>query len=447
MKKIFVIDTNIILDNPNCIYLFEDNDICIPITVIEEIDSFKKSMNDLGRNARAFMRKLDEFRAKGFLADGVQIEEGLGKLFVFMESDITKLPNNFEKKADNLILSVCVMLKKKVNSPIILITKDLNMRIKSDALGIKCGDLEAGKVSIEDLYTGVAEFEAEESIFNEFKTKGRIDFERNDLNPNQFVILHNINDPDKVLTGRFLNNEINQLKHNKDVWGIHPRNMEQQFALDLLLDDNIKLVSLVGSAGTGKTLLSIAAGLTSVTERSLYSKLLVSRPVFPLGKDIGFLPGTVDEKMKPYMSPIYDNLDFLVSGNSTKKAEKNSKNSKNYKEAPLTPSYEELIEQGIIQVEPLTFIRGRSIPKQFFIIDEAQNLTSHEMKTIITRAGEGTKIILTGDPYQIDNPYIDASSNGLTYIVERFQNQSIAGHITLTKGERSELATIAANIL
>jgi PhoH-like ATPase len=219
------------------------------------------------------------------------------------------------------------------------------------------------------------------------------------------------------------------------VWGIYPRNLEQSFALDLLLDDDIKMVTLVGTAGTGKTLLAIAAGLEKTTDEARYQKLLVSRPIFPLGRDVGFLPGTLEEKLNPWMQPIFDNLELLLGGHGQGRGKR------------LSQSYHELISQGILEVEPLTYIRGRSIPNQYFIVDEAQNLTPHEIKTILTRAGDNTKVILTGDPYQIDNPYVDASSNGLTYVVERFRREAIGGHVTLVKGERSALATIAANLL
>jgi PhoH-like ATPase len=443
LKKTFVIDTNVLLSNPNAIFSFEDNDVCIPIIVIEEIDTFKKGLSEIGRNARHFLRNLDKFRERGNLSQGVPVfpdKPDSGKIFVTLDADIAKLPAFFERKADNLILSVALMLKTRTPAtPVVLITKDANMRVKGDALGIRCEDFEADKVNIEELYTGIAEFEVDSELLKEFHANNSVSLETFDLMPNQYVILRDKNEPTQFVYGRYdhVTASLKPLNFGgKDsVWGIYPRNLEQSFALDLLLDDDIKLVTLVGSAGTGKTLLAIAAGLEKTTESNKYQKLLVSRPIFPLGRDVGYLPGTLEEKLNPWMQPIFDNLELLL-GTVTQGNKKR-----------MSQSYQELINQGILEVEPLTYIRGRSIPNQYFIVDEAQNLTAHEIKTILTRAGENTKVILTGDPYQIDNPYVDAASNGLTYVVERFRREAMGGHITLVRGERSALATIAANLL
>ncbi len=443
MKKIFVIDTNVLLSNPNAIFSFEDNDVYIPIVVIEEIDSFKKGQNEIGRNARHFLRIVDKFRERGNLASGIPIfpeRADSGSIYVTLDADLTRLPAFFERKADNLILSVALMLKSRKNEmPVVLITKDANLRVKGDALGLRCEDYQADKVNIEELFTGIAEFDVEESVLKEFHANNSVSLEGYDLMPNQYVILRNKNEAVQFVYGRYdhVTASLRPLNFGgKDsVWGIYPRNLEQSFALDLLLDDDIKLVTLVGTAGTGKTLLAIAAGLEKTTESSKYQKLLVSRPIFPLGRDVGFLPGTLEEKLNPWMQPIFDNLELLL-GSVTQGNKKR-----------MSQSYHELISQGILEVEPLTYIRGRSIPNQYFIVDEAQNLTAHEIKTILTRAGENTKVVLTGDPYQIDNPYVDASSNGLTYVVERFRREAMGGHITLVRGERSALATIAATLL
>ena len=370
-----------------------------------------------------------------------------GSIFVTLDSDMSLLPSWFERKPDNLILSVALMLKTKGadkdgNSDkrsVVLITKDSNLRIKADAIGIAVEDYEADKVNIDELYTGIAEFEVEGSLLKQYLSSGAVPMDSFELMPNQYVILRDLKDPVQFVYGKYdhVTNSLRTLNlGGKDfVWGIYPRNLEQSFALDLLLDDDVKLVTLVGSAGTGKTLLAIAAGLEKTTDEAKYQKLLVSRPIFPLGRDVGYLPGSLEEKLNPWMQPIFDNLELLLGGHTQ------SRNKR------LTQSYHELISQGILEVEPLTYIRGRSIPNQFFIVDEAQNLTSHEIKTILTRAGENTKVILTGDPYQIDNPYVDAASNGLTYVVERMRREAISGHISLVKGERSALATIAANLL
>lgn len=446
MKKKFILDTNVLLSNPNAIFSFEDNDVYIPISVIEELDTFKKGLSETGRNARQLSRILDELRERGSLSRGVPIFDGKkdsGHVFVILESDMSLLPAHFEKKVDNLILSVALALKKQsMNMPVVLITKDSNLRIKADAMGISVSDFEADKVNIDELYTGIIEFEVESKIIKEYSAAGNIPLDfitDTHLMPNQYIILRDKRDSLQFAYGKYdcatKNLKSLNLGGRDFVWGIYPRNLEQSFAFDLLLDDDIKLVTLVGSAGTGKTLLAIASGLEKTTDESKYQKLLVSRPIFPLGRDVGYLPGTLEEKLNPWMQPIFDNLELLLGGVGQGRQKR------------LSQSYHELISQGILEVEPLTYIRGRSIPNQYFIVDEAQNLTPHEIKTILTRAGENTKIILTGDPYQIDNPYVDSASNGLTYVVERMKQESIAGHISLVKGERSALATCAANIL
>lgn len=425
------------------IFSFDDNDVFIPISVIEELDTFKKGLSETGRNARHFSRILDDLRSRGSLSTGIKIfpdREDSGLIYVTLDSDMGLLPSYFERKPDNLILSVALMLKaKNQNVPVVLITNDSNLRLKADALGIDAQDYEAGKVNIEEFYTGIIEFEVESNVVEEFTLKGSAGMESYHLNPNQYVILRDKNDATRFVYGKHdhISNRLVQLNFGgRDfVWGIYPRNLEQSFALDLLLDDDVKLVTLVGTAGTGKTLLAIAAGLQKTTDENKYHKLLVSRPIFPLGRDVGYLPGTLEEKLNPWMQPIFDNLELLLGGQGQGRQKR------------MSQSYQELINQGILEVEPLTYIRGRSIPNQFFIVDEAQNLTPHEIKTILTRAGENTKVVLTGDPYQIDNPYIDAQSNGLTYVVEKFKREAIAGHVSLVKGERSALATTAANLL
>lgn len=443
MKKKFVLDTNVLLSSPTAIFSFDDNDVYIPIVVIEELDTFKKGLSETGRAARHFSRILDELRARGSLSTGIKIfpdRADSGHLYVVFDQDMSILPPHVEKKPDNLILSVAMILRSKhKGTTVALITKDSNLRIKADALGIQAEDYEADKVNIDDLYTGIGEFEVESEMLREYLGSGSVSMDGYELMPNQYIILRDKNEPSQFVYGKYdhVTGSLRNLNFGgKDfVWGIYPRNLEQSFALDLLLDDDIKLVTLVGTAGTGKTLLAIAAGLQKTTDDGKYQKLLVSRPIFPLGKDIGYLPGSLEEKLNPWMQPIFDNLELLLGSHAQGRQKR------------LSQSYSELINQGILEVEPLTYIRGRSIPNQFFIVDEAQNLTPHEIKTILTRAGENTKVVLTGDPYQIDNPYIDAASNGLTYVVERFRREAIGGHITLVKGERSALATVAANLL
>ena len=441
MKKIFVLDTNVLLHDPRAIFSFEDNDLVIPIVVIEELDKFKKDVNEIGRNARQVSRILDEYRQKGKLSQGVQLEGG-GSLRVELNHQSPQhLPNELiASKADNRILATALNLKHD-NLPVILVTKDTNLRIKADALGMRAEDYESDTITLDELYSGETEIQVGPGAIDEFYAKGELPPPADpDPFPNQFVMLKNSANPSQTALARYHRQKqvfvpIVNAKHG--VWGINAKNKQQQFALDLLLNDDIRLVTLVGKAGTGKTLLALAAGLEKTIEARAFQRLVVSRPVFPLGKDIGFLPGDIEEKLKPWMQPIRDNLDFLM-GASTQAVAGRAKGKKDL---------QSLFDLGMIEVEPLTYIRGRSMPNQYLIVDEAQNLTPHEIKTIITRAGEGTKVVLTGDPYQIDNPYIDSSSNGLTYVVERFKEETIAGHITLVKGERSDLAELAATLL
>lgn len=442
MKKVFVLDTNILLSDPNSIFKFEDNDVVIPISVIEEIDHFKKDQSETGRNAREVSRILDKLRKRGTLSAGIPLFEDKtdsGLLFVYLGHDMDILPGLLEDSTDNHILSIGLTLQKKFGDgrKVLIITKDSNLRIKSDAFGIASEDFEADKVDISHLYSGIRHIKVEAGVINDFYTNREVGGYK-DLKPNEFVVLEEENDSSQYVCGVF-DSDLGAIKMldttGDNVWGIYPRNLEQTFGLSALLDDKIKLVTLTGGAGTGKTLLAIASGLSKTTDEDIYQKLLVARPIFALGKDIGFLPGDLDEKLNPWMQPIYDSLDFLLSGGMPSRQKRISK------------SYQELIDQGMLAVEPLTYIRGRSLPQSFFVVDESQNLTPHEIKTILTRAGEGTKIVLTGDPYQIDNPYIDSTNNGLTYVIERFKNSSIAAHVTFKQGERSELATLAAKYL
>ena len=443
MKKVFILDTNVLLNNPESIFKFDDNDVVIPISVIEEIDTFKKDQSETGRNAREVSRILDRLRERGTLSSGVKLfadRADSGSLFVYLGHNMEILPELLSDGTDNHIVAIGLTLQKQfgVGRAVIVITKDSNLRIKADAFGIPAEDFEADKVDISHLYTGITTLKVDQPTITAFYTRREIRLPQLELMPNQFVVLEDEHDASQFVYGNFdaQDGVVRMLDpHSEGVWGIYPRNLEQTFALEALLDDNIKLVTLSGGAGTGKTLLAIAAGLTKTTDEDEYHKLLVARPVFPLGKDIGFLPGDLEEKLNPWMQPIFDNLELLLSGGSHTRGKR------------LGKGYQELITQGMLQVEPLTYIRGRSLPHIYFVVDEAQNLTPHEIKTILTRAGEGTKIVLTGDPYQIDNPYIDAENNGLTYVIEKFRRERIAAHVTLRHGERSELATAAATLL
>ena len=437
-KKVFVLDTNVLLHDPQAIFHFQEHDIVIPIVVIEEIDNFKKDPTEVGRNARSISRQLDKLRARGSLSQGVVLDGG-GTLKV----DV----NNYQidvgfftldkHKADNQILACARELLKSRKEKVVLVTKDTNLRIKADAVGLLADDYTSDKVELEELYTGTAQWVVDPEMLNLLFDGGVVPPEDRPLYPNQFVTLVDRTNESHTALGRFhgLEGKVLPLRRTEaPPWGVKPRNREQQFALDLLLDDSITVVTLLGKAGTGKTLLAIAAGLQQVVDDERYNKLLVSRPVMPLGRDLGFLPGDIEDKLRPYMQPIYDNLDFIVSANMEMR-----------RRSFMTPA--QLEEGGYLSVEPLTYIRGRSIPNQYIIVDEAQNLTPHEVKTILTRAGDGTKIVLTGDAYQIDNPYVDASTNGLSYLAEHFKQLEISGHVTLSKGERSTMAELASNLL
>jgi len=438
MRKTYILDTNVLLHDPQALFRFEDNNLIIPMTVIEEIDRFKKELSETGRNAREFSRIMDALRAKAKLIDGVVLETG-GQLRVdlYTEEHLKCLPPELRiDRGDNRILAVALDVKAHSEWPVVFVTKDTNLRIKADAVGLTAQDYESDKVSLEDLYSGTAEVLLPRQDIDRFYSQGFLPIETEFL-PNQCLTLMDEVNPSHTALARYnraLRQAMPLLRAPKEgLWGVHPRNREQQFAFDLLLNEDIQLLTLVGKAGTGKTLLAIAAGLHKSADEGQYSRLLVSRPIFPLGRDLGFLPGDIEEKLSPWMQPIFDNVELLLGA-----VEEGSKRKRGYKE---------LVDLGILEIEPLTYIRGRSIPKQYMIVDEAQNLTPHEIKTIITRVGEGTKIVLTGDPYQIDNPYVDSSSNGLTYLVEKFKGQDEAGHVTLTKGERSSLAELAANLL
>jgi len=436
--KHFVLDTNVLIHDPRAIFQFADNEVVIPIFVLEEVDQFKKEASERGRNAREVARLLDGLREKGGrLSDGIPLPETGGRLRV--ASAARSVPTTLRESqiADHLILMVALDVRDLgKDGPTIFVTKDVNLRIRADALGLTSMDYEAEQIDIDELYSGMTELPVPGADVDAFYAQGTLPLSENALKSNQYVLLRDRDNPSHSAIGRFdgTAKKLVPLRKLRDgVWGIRPRNKEQHCALDLLLCDDIKLVTLIGKAGTGKTMLALAAGLQKVVEEQLYSKMLVSRPIFPLGRDVGYLPGDIEEKLNPWMQPIYDNVEYLMGLSKQERGKGRS--------------YQELIDLGYIEIEPLTYIRGRSIPNQFIIVDEAQNLTPHEVKTIITRVGEQTKVVLTGDPYQIDNPYVDATSNGLTTVVEKFKGEPVAGHVTLSKGERSALAELASNVL
>lgn len=434
--KTFVIDTNVLLHNPNALFAFADNHVVIPMTVLEELDKFKTANNELGSNSREVARKLDRLREQGSLREGIATPQG-GLVQVMIAYD--ELAGMLPGVNDHRILG-CAQMLKRAGKNVFFISKDINARVKADALGIPSEDFENQKVNVDELYNGWIRLNRDAKRIKELSGIEEIAPDDLDaglgakLNANQFVLVQE--GDDEELSVLFSYHAGDKLLHRLDedapnLFGVGPRSQEQRMAFELLLDDHIKLVTLVGQAGTGKTLLALACGLAKVIHDERFKKLLVSRPIMPLGQDIGYLPGTKDEKLSHWMGPIFDNLHFLLAS----------------EERDPDEVIKRLIQEESITLEALTYIRGRSISKQYLIVDEAQNLTPHEIKTIISRAGHDTKVVLTGDPYQIDNPYLDASSNGLTYVVERMRGQELAGHVTLTKSERSELAGIAASLL
>ncbi|MFT4416075.1 PhoH family protein [Fredinandcohnia humi] len=442
MGKVYVLDTNVLLQDPRAIFSFEDNEVVIPAVVLEEVDSKKRYMDEIGRNARQVSKLIDNLRQSGKLHEKINLENGGILRIELNHRSFHQLQEIFvEKTNDNRILAVAKNLSleeqtKENGRPVILVSKDALVRVKADALGLQAEDFLSDRVvEVDHIYTGFLELYINRNVLDLFYEKGELhvtELVNHPFYPNQFLVLKDalggsssaIGIVDK--TGKKVKKLVFSQEH---IWGIKPRNVQQTMAFELLLRDDIPLVTLIGKAGTGKTLLALAAGLLQTEDLGKYKKLLVARPIVPVGKDIGFLPGEKQEKLRPWMQPIYDNLEYLF--NTKKPGELDAI----------------LAGMGSIEVEALTYIRGRSIPEQFIIIDEAQNLTKHEVKTILTRVGEKSKIVFMGDTEQIDHPYLDEYNNGLTYVVEKFKDQKVAGHIRLIKGERSGLAQLAADIL
>jgi len=435
LKKTLILDTNVYLTEANSLFSFGKGDIAVPTVVLDEIDRHKHRQDTAGVNARSMNRILDSLRSKGSLFMGVPLGRGKGNVFA-AQYDPRYMPTGMDgDDSDNKIIAIAIRLKME-GRDVAVISRDLNMRVKCDSFGLECHDYQPNQAvkSVEKLFDGSDTITVPDNMIEDFYSGSDVLLpdQKNALFPNQYLILKSEKDGKKTAICRFKDYQtpLRKVYTYKDIWGLSANNKEQKYAMDLLFDKNIQIVSLTGQAGTGKTLIAAACGLEQVLHSTKaqggYDKLIITRPVQPMGRDIGFLPGTLEEKMMPWIAPLRDNLEYLFGDKM---------------------ALDMQMEQGIIEIEAMTYIRGRSISNAFMIVDEAQNLTTHELKTIITRVGHGTKLVLTGDIQQIDNSYVDAVSNGLTHAVEKFKKHDIAGHVSLKKGERSTLATLAADIL
>lgn len=463
MKKTYILDTNVLLSDANSLFGFEEHNLVLPLIVLEELDRHKDRQDEVGRNAREVVRKLaDLTKVNKDFKTGIPLGKNLGTLKILSIEDIFpdhvphKLPMEMEtkKSGDNTIAQFCVnYIEKNTDAQVVLVTRDTILRLKAQALGISCEDYRKFNVatSVNSLYSGVRVVEREDVIVKQFYANEEQFFLPEDLQeelyPNQFVVMKN---GQQSAMARFMAKGEPVLPLGKTSSKISARNKEQEFARELLFDETVKLVTLAGKSGCGKTLLAIDAGLEQVLNQRKYRSLVICRPVMPVGRDIGFLPGDLNEKLEPWLAPIKDNLRFLLGASEGHKESNTGARKK--KIAEPTAKFDEQVlqsyfDEGIIEVQAMTFIRGRSIANAYIIIDEAQNTNLHEIKTILTRVGENTKIVLTGDLEQIDSTYVDSVSNGLSIAIERFKSQKISGHVTFLKGERSLLATLAADIL
>ncbi|HLJ30984.1 MAG TPA: PhoH family protein [Candidatus Babeliales bacterium] len=461
-KKIFILDTNVLIHDPKAMFSFTGAHVGIPANVLEELDQFKGEGTERGRNSRQAIRYLDELREKGSLRKGVALEDGgILQILFYDESDLKKTPLIRSASGDNAIL-LTALAKQQEGYEVIFISKDLNARVKADAIGLETEDYSKETVSEKEFYQGWVKLSVPAvELKREFPTQLMALAKEKAIMPNEFVLVESNHNPHNSRVFRYLGNEKFKPLLNPNLnWSLQARNPQQLMALELLLDSSIQFACLFGPAGTGKTFLALLAGLHSLFVNKNYDRMIISRPVVPLGRDIGFLPGTVQEKLQSWMMPIYDNMQYILHTiNKTSqfqekdanedfgKKSKNKHNHHKHKKHNHGITFEDLIHQGKISLEAITYMRGRTIPYQLILIDEAQNLTPHEIKTLVTRVGEGSKIILTGDPYQIDSPYLDFSSNGLVVASERFKGQSLFGSVFLPVSERSELSRLAGELL
>lgn len=454
-KKIFVLDTSVLLHTADSLFNFAEHEVVIPVVVLNELDTFKRGTNEINRNARLVIKQLDQLRQHGRLDKGITTPDG-GTVTVDLNhrDSLELLPPGFDINNDNRILAIALAYKKRFpRRYVAVVSKDINMRVKAQTLGLHAEDYLTDKIELDDLYPGNRTLKVDgrlvDTIYQEKELplnalSGALNRDR--LNANEFVMLVNNASENATALARYDADRqalVLLREQRGDVWGVRPLNREQRYALEILLDDRVRLVTLSGKAGTGKTMLAIAAGLHKVMNEKTYRRLAVYRPVIPMGKDIGYLPGSEQDKLQPWMQPIFDNLEYLLDAHAPSANKKPSPGQGGRTASPL----DYLIDANVLEIGALTYIRGRSLPGLYIIIDESQNLTPHEVKTIVTRAGDGTKLVFTGDPNQIDHPYLDATSNGLTHLVEKFKGYGIAGHVTLVKGERSELAELASTVL
>jgi PhoH-like ATPase len=452
MPKTYVLDTNVLIGDSNSIFSFDEHTVIIPLIVLEELDRHKSGQDEVSRNARAVSRSLDTLRKQGSLMSGITLPNGgvIRVSHMRPSTDAECVPSELRgDSVDNMLIAFMLSTEKDAT----LVTCDINVRIKCDSLNIKCEDYVKTR-TVDDaglLYRGVSVAHVEDTLVGNLYDDGSLsvnDVTRDTVYSNQIVVVKSV---DAVATTirsaitKRVGDRLVLINRVESAFGLKPRNKEQTFALDLLFDENVRLVTLVGSSGCGKTLLSLAAALEQLKgkgEFKRYNKLIVTRPIQPVGRDLGYLPGTISEKMEPWIAPIRDNLTFLF-GEQPHQHTSTRRRKHDNNDALVSL----MMEHGEIEIEAITYIRGRSIPNAFMLVDEAQNLSVHELKTILTRVGEGTKVVLTGDIEQIDDPHIDVFTNGLTYAVERFKEYPIAGHVTLVKGERSTLATLSSRIL
>jgi len=444
LPSVYVLDISVLLYTPDAIFDFPMKEVLLPVSILDALEPLRQDLGEKGRVANLVSKILDECRQLGNLVEGVSLPNG-GKLRIELADPETEaIPFSFNSRnPSNRILAVAWLLSRE-NKDVVLVSRDENLRTKANTLNVPTISYQGRRRDDSNLYSGIHHCEVSKKKLRNLNQQSFISIEevKSELDenikffPNQGLLLNNPEVPEEDVLAIYNQSKNKFLTVSKEqgVWGIRPRNLEQRLALALLVDPNISIVTLSGKAGTGKTLLALAVGLQQMMVDNIYSRMLVSRPIFPMGRDLGFLPGDTQEKLSPWMQPIFDNLELLINNTSEKKSSKRD-------------SYQELMERGMLVVEPLTYIRGRSIPNQHMIVDEAQNLTPHEMKTIVSRAGDGTKIVLTGDPNQIDNTDVNLSSNGLSTLVERFKGSQLAGHVRFTSVERSALAELAANVL